>query len=567
MTRWMKRIANRIPLKMLMVLCLMISLMFCITLVAVLMLGVRTYEEDLALSKQHMLEAEYSETMERTIQRMYDAVWVLGSRDVFAEYVLGSRGTKAVNVNTVRNMLNDVTEFVPEINNLVLHLDTGEMLYGSRSASMDVQTYLQISEILNVCRKQQIDEIQYFVPELNDTAKQQVLAMVIPFMNWKVAGQKGVAWFVAFCTVESLTDSLSFSEQSFSVFAGDVKVYGDALCEEKEYLRFDCADGHLRFFVPYDTEENVTTDKLAFRWVLWAIAILLLSETLLVVSVYICMVSPLQDIVHQMRKVTPESLAVHTEAKMRGELGRLVDGINSMLTNVDTLNRECMEQEVQLISLENAHLQAQNLFLQSQINPHFLYNSLECINGMLLSGDRMRATEVISFLARIYRYCTGVGEVCLEEEMELAEEYVHMMNIMRGAEYVLDVHISSGVMEVEMPRMIVQPVVENAIQHGFSHPEIKQGIIRVDGGWNNGILELCISDNGHGMDAEEMAQLNREMHSTDREERIGITNVTHRLMLLYGGLSGVTLSANVLGGVDANIIINFAHEKMERMAK
>lgn len=274
-------------------------------------------------------------------------------------------------------------------------------------------------------------------------------------------------------------------------------------------------------------------------------------------------VGPIIDIAKQMDALDTESGGIINPSRGRYELNRLTNSLNGLLERIHQLNKEMMD--VKLKAYEE-----HNTFLQAQINPHFLYNNFECIRGMAGTGDAAAIREMASCMAAIYRYCCkGEPLVALQQELECLERYTRILNLRYGEQYKISVNVQKEALMCFVPRMILQPLVENAVSHGFVNASRSMGRVEVTAFVRENALMIDISDDGVGMSREQLEQYNQPvpLHDDGTHSHIGITNVMRRLQLLYGDRVHTVFSSSAAGGLSIAICIDAITEKTESIAE
>lgn len=208
------------------------------------------------------------------------------------------------------------------------------------------------------------------------------------------------------------------------------------------------------------------------------------------------------------------------------ELVRIGDGFNSMVSNtqqlIDENQRTSMEQR-------NAELSA----LEAQIDPHFLYNTLDTINWKAIEHEQYEISEMIVALADILRYIVknAAGETTLNKELAWLEQYMMLQSLKLGRTPNLEIIVSEDVMGCNIHKLLLQPFVENAIKYGFAEKEGECELL-ITAKIAGAQLHIMIEDNGCGMPPELLEQLNDE--SREYKGHVGISNVRKRLKLYYG---------------------------------
>ena len=229
----------------------------------------------------------------------------------------------------------------------------------------------------------------------------------------------------------------------------------------------------------------------------------------------------------------------------RNELGVVTRAFNTMVENLALYiarTKAGMEKEQQMMEREllmETHLkEAQLKFLQSQINPHFLFNSLNAGAQLAMMEDAEKTGIFVEKMADFFRYNVKKGEedATLEEELEAVDNYIYILNV----RFVGDIHFSkevdASVEKVRVPSMILQPIVENAVNHGIRDIDW-EGWIRLSVTRDEAYVCIEVSDNGKGMTEEQIENVFQgNEHSTPQEgdsTGIGMNNVISRLELYY----------------------------------
>jgi len=223
--------------------------------------------------------------------------------------------------------------------------------------------------------------------------------------------------------------------------------------------------------------------------------------------------------------------------------------------------------------------QAQYLALQNQINPHFLYNTLEAIRGDALSAGLDNIADITEALATFFRYTISNMDnlVSLEEELGNAENYFAIQNYRFGDRIGMQVDIEAGCddcLDFQIPKLTLQPIIENAIIHGLEY-QVGPGKVSVHIGSDGQRLLIEVTDDGVGMSESTLAEINQRLTSPSvtqgRDEKIrkggiALVNVDHRIKLLFGELYGLRVSSIVGFGtrVEITLPIRRAGEQAER---
>lgn len=213
----------------------------------------------------------------------------------------------------------------------------------------------------------------------------------------------------------------------------------------------------------------------------------------------------------------------------------------------------------QIYTLELLKNQAELNALQSQINPHFLYNTIDAIRSQVLLAGESEVADILENLSNFFRYSIGSSTtlISIEEELASIDGYIKIMQFRFPDKFILIKRIDiddSTIMNYQIPKLTLQPLIENAISHGL---EIKpgQGSITLRITRSTSHLHLSVEDNGIGMDAKTLDKLNEKlckesMNKTikyrtkeNKKTGIGLTNVNQRIKLIYGSEYGLNVTS------------------------
>ena len=212
------------------------------------------------------------------------------------------------------------------------------------------------------------------------------------------------------------------------------------------------------------------------------------------------------------------------------ETGKLIKALNEMYTTISEQTERIRKEEQQKYAYMSA-------MLTEQINPHFLYNTLETINMEIRGGKEVEASLMITDLAQFLRTILNHGEptITFSGEIMNVEAYVRIMNRRLDRKVNLKVHIDKDLEALPVPKSILQPLVENSIKHGFGRISPENGItepeISIEIKKNESILSISISDNGSGIDSEKVS---KAIHEGEETPHVGLKNVYERLKLHFG---------------------------------
>ena len=234
------------------------------------------------------------------------------------------------------------------------------------------------------------------------------------------------------------------------------------------------------------------------------------------------------------------------------ELKVMGDEFNEMLDRIQKMVEDEYEAKVLME-------RTQYKVLQAQINPHFLYNTLDTMSGIAASQNCMLVSGICQSLSAIFRYSLDISDTqsTLQQEMAHVRNYLYVMDVRNGNSVKYTYHIDSDTLQDSIPRITLQPIVENALQHGLRMTRRKDKELIITAKHNDGRLFITIEDNGAGMDADAMnEQLEKaDLGRIEMGRSIGIMNVNARIKNVYGNNYGIHYESDQDTGTKAIIIL------------
>ena len=259
----------------------------------------------------------------------------------------------------------------------------------------------------------------------------------------------------------------------------------------------------------------------------------------------------LSSVIMQMKKVRQGPPVPMESPVAHEEIGDLIDTYNYMTRKMNELIQK------QIKSAEDLRIAEFNS-LQAQINPHFLYNTMDMINWLALQGHTSEVSEAVQNLSRFYKLTLSRKKSIstIEREEEHISIYISLQNMRYhdSIDFISD--IPDELMEYQIPKLTLQPVVENAILHGILEKETKSGTIVLTGWLEDTDVVLLISDDGVGISPEKMPTiLSGTGQSNSGGTNIAIYNTHRRLQILYGQKYGMTYTSTPGQGTEVQIRI------------
>lgn len=263
---------------------------------------------------------------------------------------------------------------------------------------------------------------------------------------------------------------------------------------------------------------------------------------------------PLHQLSNAIRDFSSGDFEQKVEVTTKDEIGEVADCFNTMVDAIKNLINENY-----VIKLQEK--EGEIAVLQAQINPHFLYNTLDSLYWQAMDGDNEDLAESILSLSQLFRLVLNQGEseIMIKDEIELVSSYlkIQKMRFTKRLEY--QVEMDSRAMEMKIPKLIIQPFVENAVVHGFEKAEGKcQLYVKVK--YEGDFVRFEVEDTGIGMSDEQVAQIWTNEPDYYRKQRIGhyaIKNIRERLELIYKENFQLDIQSAIGKGTKVTIVLPF----------
>ncbi len=561
-------------LRSILVLFLIVSMVFTIF---IMLFSSSVYRGVMSRNTGYTMELyarEQEKLLRDQLQSIKTALYALVNKEEVVDYLSSDRGYRAANVQYMTSLVNDIPRFVPIITDVLL-ATADQHITASTFNSSDIHNFMRRYDVLSgyYASGQTAPTYYSLIP---GKGTEYAVAMVVPVQS---AGNIGVC--VAFSTLQGFLGNANFMAYPCVILEGDAVFYTntDAL-PDAEWLRahkgeqaletvdqqiihlsVDALGWDIFFEYPLMAVDTKLEQNMS-KWSLFSVIVFAVIEGLMVLAIYKIVVAPILSISNQSVRINSTTSLLDNPAGGRKELNRLVANINDMIVRTNQLTGEVKDAKLRLVQMENTRLKERNMFLQAQINPHFLYNMLECICGMAAKWQALPIRDMAQLLSRMYQYCLRSPDSTLDEEMACIALYEKILALRYEEGYSIITEIPEELLALPLPRMSLEPIVENSVQHGFVRGEGRHFRVRISAALAGDMLTITVSDNGCGIPPERMAELNRRLEAPSLENRegnghIGLINVCARLRLSYLLGSGVTLQENESGGVDVIMRIRY----------
>lgn len=303
--------------------------------------------------------------------------------------------------------------------------------------------------------------------------------------------------------------------------------------------------------IPYAQVTEQTTQLMSTFLVLCLVCGLIMVTVIIVQSG--SFTKPILSLQKAMKKVSGGDMTVRVNHNRKDEFGELNDGFNRLVGELDQLITHVAESNQR----ENV---AKYQMLQSQINPHFLYNTLDTIRMMAVLQDQDDISEALICLSNLFRYCIRQGDrlVTVREELQQVKNYLMLQKLRYQDRLQVIYQVDEQVLDRTMPKVLLQPLLENAFAHGLQDRE-ETGVITISAAQVEDGTRLAVHDNGVGIDSMTLAKIRKSL-SDGTSESIGLANVNDRLRLYYNHAKGLVIDSIPGEGTTVSFTIPLAEK-------
>ncbi|MCY9696099.1 histidine kinase [Paenibacillus alginolyticus] len=303
-------------------------------------------------------------------------------------------------------------------------------------------------------------------------------------------------------------------------------------------------------YIPY-SEMYAHTDAIRYMVPL-SILIVIILVVLASVLIAARINKPLMRLTNKMYLIEGGHTDVELFDNSTEEIEKLTRRIDSMINKIKTLTEENFSYILQ-------NKESELKILLSQINPHFLNNTLQSIKAMAVIGKTSEISRMVTLIGNMLRYAINSSQdvVTIQDEIDHITNYLKIQNYRYPEKFMYDTVISDEIRRFYMPKLILQPVVENAILHAFQ--QLQEGRIQLTFEAVSQGIQITIFDNGRGMSSEELEEVSEKLSKFDPDEEykggVGLRNVHQRIRNKYGYPYGIILSSEINAGTSVTILI------------
>jgi sensor histidine kinase YesM len=318
---------------------------------------------------------------------------------------------------------------------------------------------------------------------------------------------------------------------------------GEEISFEKEYVLFRSQEYKYNFNAYSLMPKAVLkmSQAVLLQNAVFVVFLTLAGFSLLFLVISNGLTKPLRYMIYTMNRIRHGETNLRLKPMKKNEIGILGQEFNDMLDETGRLIKEQYEARLLINDIRYKALQA-------QVNPHFLYNTLDTMGGIASSQNCPTVGTLCKALSNVFRYCLNMKDsfATLEDEILHIKNYLYVMNIRMNGGIYIDYQIDSTLFHIKIPRLSIQPLVENAIQHGLKNKRGEKRI-RIGAEQKEEKFLIYVEDNGTGMDVNTINQRLRNSSGDvlQKSNSIGLDNINTRIRLLYGELYGVFVDTKI----------------------
>ncbi len=341
-------------------------------------------------------------------------------------------------------------------------------------------------------------------------------------------------------------------ENSIEIWENDVQIVTSLLRETIfQYIYYEIKDiQHSRTEYQSFYENMIRFSFIAFACI--TVLIVFLSY-----HIPLSITRPIRKLSEVTDQVTKGDLTVRADVGTGGEVSLLSDSLNTMIDKINELLEQVTKEQIRL-------RKAEFQLLQSQINPHFLYNTLDAIVWLAEAGEQKKVVSMVGSLSDFFRASLNQGKdiVSIREELQHVRSYLEIQQVRYQDILEYEIHVPEELDKYLIPKITIQPLVENALYHGIKNKR-GQGKIVIDGRKEENCFIIQIEDNGIGMSEERLLQVEDGIQNRVPTEKdiYGLYNVNERIGLNFGEKFGISIESTYGEGTVVSIILPCVEQK------
>ncbi len=324
------------------------------------------------------------------------------------------------------------------------------------------------------------------------------------------------------------------------------------------YIMTELVQDDIQYYIYYQTQSierlteqlNARVDTFTILCV-GMLALLFFLAVILTLMIVSDIIRPIEELYRVTEQISAGDFSVRAKADSNDEIAVLADSVNSMTENIEGLVKKTKEDERKM---RRADLR----LLQEQINPHFLYNTLDTIVWLIEGNDPDKAVNMVMSLSEFFRIVLSRGReyITIREEEQHIRNYLQIQQARYQDILEYEIHIDPCLYQYKILKLTLQPLVENSLYHGIKYKRAK-GMISISGTLSGDRIFFTVKDNGVGMEQAELEKLKGEITKPckDTEKGFGLANVNERIRMNFGTEYGMTIDSVYGEGTCVTIVI------------
>lgn len=354
-------------------------------------------------------------------------------------------------------------------------------------------------------------------------------------------------------TLENRIDDIVASTSSDGQYDDNIERLDNNIYVLTELIQDD-----IQYYIYYQTQnmEEVTDDlntqiRDFIIFFVGIMAVLILIITIAAVLIASGIIKPVRELYGATQKIARGDFTARARINTTDEIAELAEGFNTMAGNMQGMIQKIKEDEQKM---RRADLR----LLQEQINPHFLYNTLDTIVWLIEGNEPDQAVNMVVTLSGFFRQVLSKGKelITIREEEQHIRSYLEIQSVRYHDILEYDIQIDQVLYDYQILKLTLQPVVENALYHGIKYKRAK-GYIHVNGEKAGELIRLTVRDNGAGMEEKELEELRKEISRPckETEKGFGLANVNERIHMYFGEQYGLSIQSVKDRGTIVEILI------------
>ena len=512
----------------------MMTLLCIILCFSTILFFSKSYEKEadrLASQWTNVIAANINQTW----KDIYNKILFATTDDTFSNLVINQKLSFMDKKVAFQPKINAIMSSSYIVDNAYFLTDKGEVLSSFDDYIINPSAFLSLDDLENVKGITMLKEMRSPFRRTSTA-----IPVVIPFSalngsNYIGITQDGQAqiYLIVLLSTERIKQSLKETTSDemdimIQFYFRDYPLFVDLNKYDTSYItvRGSCDIKELQLDIHIKKSSLFTGKSMVITFSIATTLVIVFISAFLISLISKRLMAPFTTITRMLERMKYNTYKFDVKPKYRDESGALITSINDMYGKLmENLEKVKYEEKEKFLYMSQ--------MLTEQINPHFIYNTLEIINMEIINGNMATASEMVSSFSSFLRYSLNQGSfmIKLSDEIKQAENYMKIMNFRLNGIISFSISCSPELYTIEIPKLILQPLVENAIKHGFNsltHDCFIDPQISVHISLRENILTIVVSDNGQGIDIE---KAERVMNKESEKKSFGLNNIATRLQL------------------------------------